>query len=504
MTSPSRNQPCPCGSGKKYKHCCALAPCKATSVPHLPQPEPSLQQVLDQAMQLHRQGRLRKAEALYQHILQRQPDNADALHLLGLIQHQFGNQDTAYTLIKRAITINPKAAPSHNNLGEVCRALNRLDEALAYYAKALALQPVFPEAHRNIGLAHLASGETDRAVSCLHDAMAHFPDYLGIYLALGQALMCQRKTDGAISTYDKGLERNPSDSALLCAKGIALKATGKLEDAISHYRQAIHLQPHVTELHHNLALVFQQQGNTEEAISCLKNELKLNSNAESAQHLLAALQNTPTDRAPATYVRETFDGYADGFDQHLVSKLGYHAPGLLAQTLRHAIGSPPPLLNILDLGCGTGLFGEEIKDLKKNLVGIDLSSRMIDKARQRHLYDELIVGDILDYLAEAKPGQFDLIAATDVFIYVGNLLPVFEQASRILAPGGWFTFSIEAPHNKSGDFVLDQTGRYQHHQNYLARLGTQFGFIQADFSESCLRKEKDKPVLGYLYLLKKG
>ena len=226
--------------------------------------------------------------------------------------------------------------------------------------------------------------------------------------------------------------------------------------------------------------------------------------AEAARHLIAALRNTTTDLAPASYVRETFDSYADGFDQHLVSKLAYHAPGLLAQSLRHAIGTPAPSLNILDLGCGTGLFGEAIKDLKKSLVGVDLSPRMIDKARQRQIYDELIVGDILNYLAEANPSQFDLIAATDVFIYVGNLQPIFEQASRILAPGGWFTFSIEAPQNESGDFILDTTGRYQHHQTYLARLSTQFGFIQTKFSESCLRREKDQPVMGYLYLLKKA
>ena len=511
MNAPARNQPCPCGSGKKYKHCCAQG---ATRKSPSPEQQSSIQletgqllpiaQAMAHAVQLHQAGRIRKAEAIYRQIVQKQPDHADALHLSGLINHQLGRHGLAYTLINQAIAIHPGAASFHNNLGEVCRALDRLDEALACYTTALSLQPDFPEVHRNIGLVHLASGETGLAVSLLHDAMSRFPDYLGIYWALGQALMNQRKVDEAIVIYDKGLERNASDSALLCAKGIALKTAGKLENAIRHYRHAIGLQPHVPELHHNLALVFQQQGNTEAAIACLKNELQLSPNAESAQHLLAALQNTPTDRAPASYVRETFDSYADGFDQHLVSKLAYHAPGLLAQSLRHAIGTPAPSLNILDLGCGTGLFGETIKDLKKSLVGVDLSPRMIDKARQRQIYDELIVGDILDYLAEANPSQFDLIAATDVFIYVGNLQPIFEQASRILAPGGWFTFSIEAPQNESGDFILDTTGRYQHHQTYLARLSTQFGFIQTKFSESCLRREKDQPVMGYLYLLKKS
>lgn len=456
------------------------------------------------AIQQHQAGRLRKAETIYQRILQIQPDHADALHLSGLVNHQLGQHDLAYTLINQAIALNPRAAHFHNNLGEVCRAMNRPDEALACYANALSLQSNFPEAHRNIGLAHLASGEIDRAISCLHDAMTHFPDYLGVYWALGLALMSQHKAGEAIDIYDRGLAKSPTDSALLCAKGIALNAAGRLEDTIRHYRHAIDLQPHVSELHHNLALVFQQQGSTDEAIACLKNELQLSPNAESAQHLLAALQNTTTDRAPATYVRETFDGYADGFDLHLVHKLGYDAPKHLAQALRDALGPAPQTLAVLDLGCGTGLFGEAIGTLKRNLVGVDLSPRMIEKARQRQIYDDLIVGDVLDYLAEAENDRFDLIAAVDVFIYVGNLLPVFEHASRILAPGGWLTFSIEAAPPESGDFSLAATGRYQHRQDYVARLGAEFGFTTAHVSESCLRKEKDKAVPGFLYLLKKA
>lgn len=502
MAEPSRNQPCPCGNGKKFKHCCAnrLA---TQAAPAVVKADNSNSLSLPEAIQHHQAGRLRKADAIYQQILQIQPDHADALHLSGLVNHQLGKHDLAYARIKQAIAHNPMAAQFHNNLGEVCRALNRPEEALVCYVKALSLQPDFPEAHRNIGLAHLASGETDRAVSCLYDAMSRYPDYLGVYWALGQALMSQHKADEAIGICDRGLAKNPSDSALLCAKGIALKAAGKLEDAVRHYRHAIYLQPRVPELHHNLALLYMQQGDTEDALAHLEKEVGLDPHAESARHLLAALRNTTTDRAPVAYVRETFDSYADGFDQHLVHKLGYHAPQHLAQALRDSLGPDLQTLDVLDLGCGTGLFGEAIGTLRRNLVGVDLSPRMIEKARQREIYDELIVGDVLDYLAEAENGRFGLIAAVDVFIYIGNLLLVFEHASRILAPGGWLTFSIETATPGSGDFCLAATGRYQHRRDYLARLSAEFGFTTAHVSESCLRKEKDKAVPGFLYLLKK-
>lgn len=457
------------------------------------------------AVQLHQAGRLRKAQSLYQQVLRIQPDNADALHLSGLANHQLGIHEEAYALIGRAIAANPSAAPFHNNLGEVCRALNRMDEALACYEKALALDATLAEAHRNIGLARLANGETERAIAGLRAAMARFPDSLGIHWVLGQALMQRQLPHEAIEIYDAGLAKAPTDPTLLCAKGIALKAAGRKGDAMRHYRHAIGAQPHVPELHHNLALLHMEQNDTEQAIAHLENEIRLDPRTESARHLLAALRNTTTDRAPAAYVRETFDAYADGFDHHLTGKLGYRTPNLLATLLRETLADARErMLNVIDLGCGTGLFGEELRGIKKRLAGIDLSPRMIEKARARGIYDELIVADLLDHLAGIDPGRFDLVAATDVFNYLGDLLPVFREASRILDAGGWFAFSVEAPPPESGDFTLAHTGRYQHNRHYVSRLITQFGFSQAGFAEASLREEHGEPVAGYLYVLSRA
>lgn len=460
-------------------------------------------QAIQLAVQLHQTGRLREAEAIYQQILHIQPDHADALHLLGLTNHQLGKHDLAHILIKKAISLNPMAPNFHNNCGEVCRTMGRLDEAQKCYEKALKLQPHFPEAHRNLGLVYLAKGSPDRAISCLREAEKRFPDYLGIYFALGMAHQQQHQFNKAIASYDRGLEINPSDPTLLCAKGIALKGKGKLEEAIQHYLKSISLQPKVSELYNNLSRIYQQQSNLPKAIACLQKVVELQPDNESARHMLAALQNTTSDRAPASYVRATFDGYADGFDQHLVSKLEYQTPSIMADILRNTLVTESQALNILDLGCGTGLFGAQVKDIKKQLVGIDLSPRMVAKARERGIYDHLIVGDLLEFLTETEVGQFDLIAAADVFNYVGNLQIVFEHAARILAPGGRFVFSIEAAQEKARDFMLDTTGRYQHSKNYIERLKENFGFIEVNFTETCLRKEEHKPVTGYLYLLKK-
>jgi predicted TPR repeat methyltransferase len=510
MTTPSRNQPCPCGSGKKYKHCCAQGATKthpSSGQQGLMQLETGqllpIPQAMEYAVQHHQAGRIRKAEAIYKQIVHKQPSHADAQHLLGVIHHQTGKHDLAYTHIAHAISLNSKAALFHNNLGEVCRALNRLEEAQACYARALALQPELLEAHRNIGLTLLAQNKPNQAESYLRQVIQRHPNYLGGYWALLTALKDQNKQEDILSICDAGLEHNPLDLSLLHAKGHTLRAAGRLEQSVEHYRQAIKQQPQVPELYRYLAVVLMQLGDTEAAIESLQNEIQLSPDA-SAQHLLASLQNITTDRAPASYVSELFNAYADGFDQHLVGKLEYRTPALVAQTLRDALGNDALGLDILDLGCGTGLFGEEIKDIKKTLAGIDLASKMIDRTRERGIYDELIVGDLLDYLAGVKSGRFDLIVATDVFIYVGNLLPVFEQVSRVLHPGRWFAFSLEAaPEANDEEFVLASSGRYQHGQTYLERLCASFNFEIRSCTQTTIRKEHSQPIAGYICLLMK-
>jgi predicted TPR repeat methyltransferase/TolA-binding protein len=510
MASPSRNQACLCGSGKKYKHCCAQA--AATTRPAAGQPGLirletgqllPISQAMAHAIQLHQAGRIRKAEALYRQIVHKQPGHADAQHLLGLVCHQTGKHELAYTHITRAISLNVNAALFHNNLGEVCRALNKLDEAQACYARAVALQPTLLEAHRNIGLTLHAQNKPDQADAYLRQLITRHPKYLGGYWALLTVLKDQKKTDEILIICDAGLEHNPLDLSLLHAKGHTLRLMGQLEQSARHYRQAIEQQPQMPELYRYLTVVLMQSGDTAGAIEGLKNEIRLSPDDTSAQHLLASLQNITTDRAPASYVSELFNTYADSFDQHLVGKLEYRTHALVAQTILDTLGNDAHGLDILDLGCGTGLFGEEAKDIKKTLVGIDLASKMIDLARQRGIYDELIVGDLVDYLVEVQPSQFDLVVATDVFVYIGDLLPVFRQISRILQPGRWFAFSLEAAAEADQDFTLGLSGRYQHSQNYIERLCTDFKFEIDRFTQTTIRKDHGRPIAGYIYLLRK-
>jgi predicted TPR repeat methyltransferase len=501
-----RNAMCPCGSGKKFKRCCSAKQNQALGSPPFQTDEQNRSKVayaLSGAMEHHRAGRLRKAALIYREILDRQPEHSEALHLLGVVRHQVGEHADALALIDQSLGIQPTAA-ALNNKGEVLRALQRFDEALDCYRNALRLQTEFADAFRNMGFVFKDQGFLGQAEAQFREGIGRFPCHAGSYLSLGMILCEQNRSDEALAIYDEGIAQIPADLALISAKGLALKGSGKLDQAIAHYEQAISLFPQVSWLHHNLALVFDEQGDYTRAATCFEHELRLDPSAESAKHLLAALMHSRPERAPAAYVRETFDGCAEVFDEMLVDRLGYQTPRLLAQAIHAALGENTRRFDILDMGCGTGLFGIEIEALRLTLTGIDLSSKMIRKAELRKLYDRLIVADLLEYLVGAASNQFDLIAAVDVFIYVGNLEPVFEQVKRILPSDGRFVFSLEAAADSAADYTLDRSGRYQHGATYVPQLCAIHGFEVDRFENAVLRIEKGHPVDGFLYVLRKS
>src|SRR5690606_25849867 len=151
---------------------------------------------------------------------------------------------------------------------------------------------------------------------------------------------------------------------------------------------------------------------------------------------LAALRGDPApESAPAEYVAGLFDQYAEEFDAHLTGELGYQTPQRLREPFDGLAGGATGL-RVLDLGCGTGLSGLVFRDCAAHLAGVDLSPRMLDKARGRGIYDELHCADLVQALERPGP-DWDLMLAADVFVYLGDLGAVLRAAARALRPGGW-------------------------------------------------------------------
>ena len=155
---------------------------------------------------------------------------------------------------------------------------------------------------------------------------------------------------------------------------------------------------------------------------------------------------------------------------------------------------------VLDVGCGTGALTVEAarRVPAGSVLGVDLSARMLEKARALGVYDRLAHADIVEFLA-ASPDRFDLVLAADVFIYVGDLARVFALLERAMARGV-FCFSVEALDDDAADVRLLPSLRYAHSRPYLVRLATQHGFEVAAIDRAAVREEQGVPIEG-LYLV---
>lgn len=222
-------------------------------------------------------------------------------------------------------------------------------------------------------------------------------------------------------------------------------------------------------------------------------------------HMHAVLcGNAPAQPDPA-YVAGLFDAFADTFDRTLTHWLDYRAPKLVADAARAALAGAKAehakVQNACDLGCGTGLLGPEIRDLCMHLSGIDLSPRMIEKARDRKLYDTLDVAEIVAWL-QARPGQFDLLLAADVLAYFGVLEDGFAAIRAALKPGGIFVATVEADTARPDGFTAGKSGRYAHGEGYIRKTAETAGLALHSLARETLRQEDAKPVAGYVFVLR--
>jgi predicted TPR repeat methyltransferase len=490
-----RNDPCPCGSGKKYKKCCgdkAVTQAQSTTSANN----------LFIALGYHRLGNLAQAEALYREALLEQPKNHAALNLLGMLAGQTGRLDEAVHLINKAIKLNPSVPEYYNNLGNVLRLQKKFDEAIVHLKHAITLKPKQAELHASLGNVYRDEGRLDEAIAAFSYAVAIHPGFAQAYNNLGLALRDKGELAKACESFERALVLQPNLAEVRLNLGTTLEAQDKRTEAIGCYEQALHLKPDYAQAHLCLAAASSEQGRMDVAATHYEAAMKLQPDNEEVRHMLDALHHTTTPRAPATYVKNLFDKYAGGFDEHLVEKLDYRIPELLYAVIADMLKASAAL-DVLDLGCGTGLFGAQVKPSSRRLVGIDLSPRMITQARARAIYDELVEGDLMDYLKKAPDENFDLIVATDVFVYLGDLAQVFAHSQRVLRSGGLFAFSVEGAEHTPGDFVLDISGRFQHSRSYIAQLAQQYGFSEAHSAPAVIRKHDDKPANGYIYIFQK-
>ena len=475
------------------------------------------------------------AMAAYDRILQSDPGIAEIHNNRGIVLERLGRHADAVESYDHALALNPGLANVHANWGNALCRLGRHDEAFAAYDRALALAPNLAEAWLGRGNALCDVDRPEDAVAAYDRALASSHDLAHAWLGRGNALSKLKRYGEALTDYEKAIGSKPDFAEAWLGCGNARRDLGRYDEALTAFDRALALLP-------NLAAAWLGRGNVShdrknfvealtaydralaldpalanawigrghalrylkrvpESIEAYRQALKLGGDVESIKFYLAGLGVEPLPVAsPKHFVANLFDAYAENFDRDLIENLKYRTPLLVADAIKRYVSSSGGL-DIVDIGCGTGLMGEHIRSIARTLTGVDLSANMLEKARQRQIYDHLFCCDLTEFL-RTQETIFDLAVAADVFVYLGDLSPIFLAVRRSLSQGGLFCFSVEAADD--GDFTLRSTLRYAHSIAYLRRLAEQHQLIVEMIEPQVIRREGGANIDGYLAVMRNG
>ena len=437
---------------------------------HTGEQKVTLDEAMNMALTFQRRGQLAEAEEVFARVLDVVPEHADALHYAGVLAHQQGRSDEGIALIRRSLDIAPDRADCYSNLGIIFKAQGRIDDAVEAYQRAIALSPDHANAHSNLGVLLRAQGRLQEAEDAYRTAIRLNPEHVDAYHNLG------------------GL----------------LAATGRTSDAVWCYCKVTTLSPWHPEARKLMALAHIKLGELDKATAIFQEWVSAEPDNPIALHMLASCtgQRVPS-RASDAFVERTFDAFAESFDEKL-KYLSYRAPQLVAALLQDSGVPPSRSWHVLDAGCGTGLCGPLVATYARRLVGVDLSAKMMEQARDRNVYDELIKGELTAFLQQQEPGEYDLIVSADTLVYFGALEAVLSAAAAALRLNGMLIFTLEEnAEPDGGPYRLETHGRYSHRQTYVERLLRDVG-LRPQIVRAELRMESGVPVPGLVVRATKG
>ena len=351
-------------------------------------------------------------------------------------------------------------------------------------------------AHYNLGVLYFSQGNFAGAELAYLQAGAITPEDPDIFFNLALTMKKMGRLAEAKTHYKKVLSINAADMDTHYNLGVLLKEMAEPQQAITSFEQAIALDPDYLSAHKYLAGLYQQLGLNNKAIASYRKIMALHPPGESARHMMEALEGTTGATCPLSYAKELFDQFSDHFDDTMLTKLAYTIPAQLRLVLdRH--GADQSFARGLDMGCGTGLSGVAFKDCVERLTGIDLSAKMLARAREKDVYGTLDEIDIISFLQNTAE-TFDLFLAADVFIYLADLRPLFDLTRKRARRNAVFLFSTEICRQ---DYRLQPCGRYAQAESYISSLAADCGFTIRCRQSANLRREKGKWVKGNLFLL---
>ena len=433
---------------------------------------PSMTFTLDEAVaygvQQHQAGRFEEAERVYAAVLERQPDRAEVLNVLGILKYQRGDHATAASLLRRVLELEPGADGVWNNLGNVLLRLNEVDEAGRAFKRSLELAPS-ADAWANLARVFRRRQDWTLSQQACAQALSLVPDHGPATHNLALALLLDDKHDEGVAAALRAMQ--------LLARG--------------DQRSQLYSQILLLSGEHEKAAVILRAWLAQEP-----------DNPYPRHHLAACTGEGAPERASDAYVEKVFDSFAPTFDAKL-AQLHYRAPRVVADAVAAALPAPARQFDVADIGCGTGLCGPLLQPWARRLVGCDLSGAMLERASGRGVYDELHKAELTAFLRE-RPGAFDLVVSADTLNYFGDLREVARAVHGALRAGGSAVFTLEVlAEGEPGPHRLQDNGRYAHDGAHARRVFEAAGLRVDAPAEVVLREEGQKPVRGWLVVARR-
>ncbi len=221
----------------------------------------------NQALALHRAGRLADAKEIYRQIAKAHPDHVESRHLLGVVCHQLGDHAEAVRQIGFALRINPRHASAYNNRGVVLQHLKRFDEALASYDQAIALEPDSADYHYNRGNALKDLKRLDETLASYDRVIALASDHAGAYYNRGNVLGQLAQFDESLASYEKVIALQPRHVEARVNRGIVLHELKRFGEALASFDGAIALKPDYVEAYVNRGIALHELSRFDEALA---------------------------------------------------------------------------------------------------------------------------------------------------------------------------------------------------------------------------------------------
>ncbi|MBR6355349.1 MAG: tetratricopeptide repeat protein [Alphaproteobacteria bacterium] len=368
-------------------------------------------------------------------------------------------------------------------LGESLIPLGQTEPAQKMFYQALNINP-----HNVTALMNLADMEADshnfgEAEKLYKRGIEIAPENLRLHTNYAEMLCRNRRTLEGLEEYRKAVILAPQTPELSYNLSLILKSLEEYEQALDLMFHAFYLAPEHTDWSLNIAetlVLFNEQA-PEKARKICENWYQKMPENTIVQHLWSAL-NHQTAANESAYNQLLFDNFAATYEQTL-KNIQYAVVDKIAELCGTLKG------RILDLGCGTGLAAQKLKTPENEFVGVDISEKMLDLARQKNVYADLQQDDILAYLHDSHP-NFDAVIAADVFCYFGDLRPIIAA----IAPTR-LIFSVETD-SQAEKYTIQANGRYKHNPEYLKQLLQNIGYTQIEQHDLVLRRENGKDVAG--------